>query len=143
MNIDRLMDFAYLALRVVAGFMYFQVGSAILFGWFGGMHYPEGMSAPPLLSQMGVGAVLEFVGGLLVLLGLFTRPAAFIVAGEMAVGYWQFHAPNGGWPFQNGGVAAVLYCFVFLYLAARGGGEWSLDAWFRTRREARTSNQLA
>ncbi|HET6655394.1 MAG TPA: DoxX family protein [Gammaproteobacteria bacterium] len=139
---QRLTDLAYLALRVVAGFMYFQVGSAILFGWFGGMNYPEGMTAPPLLSQLGVGAVLEFVGGFLVMAGLFTRPAAFVVAGEMAVGYWQFHAPQGGWPFQNGGVAAALYCFAFLYMAARGGGEWSLDALVRRRRRRTTKTPL-
>ncbi|HET8552382.1 MAG TPA: DoxX family protein [Gammaproteobacteria bacterium] len=142
MDTERLTDYAYLALRVVAGFMYFQVGSAILFGWFGGVHFPAGTPAPTLLSEVGVAAVLEFGGGILVLLGLFTRPAAFIVSGEMAVGYWQMHAPHGGWPFQNEGVAAVLYCFIFLYLAARGGGAFSLDALLRRNRDAMAAKAI-
>lgn len=69
------------------------------------------------------------------LLGLFTRPTAFILSGMMAVAYWQFHAPNGGWPVQNHGVPAVLYCFLFLYMATRGGGDYSLDALMRRRRQ--------
>jgi putative oxidoreductase len=80
--------------------------------------------------------VLEVVGGLLILAGLLTRPAAFIVSGEMAVAYFQFHQPGGTWPVQNGGVAAVLYCFLFLYMAAKGSGEYGLDALLRKRRRA-------
>ena len=79
-------------------------------------------------SQVWIGAVLELVGGALLLAGLFTRPVAFILAGEMAVAYWQFHAPNGFWPVVNQGQPAVLYCFIWLYLSAAGPGPWSLDA---------------
>src|SRR5262249_35300735 len=82
----------------------------------------------PLLSQTGIGGVLEFFGGLAIMLGLLTRPVAFVLSGMMAVAYWQFHAPNGGWPIQNQGMPAVLFCFIFLFMAARGGGDWSLDA---------------
>ena len=127
MNMNRAVQVTYFLLRVVAGLLILQSGSVILFGWFGGMPGPPG-SAPPLMSQMGVGGVLEFFGGLAIMLGLFTRPVAFILSGMMAVAYWQFHAPSGGWPLQNQGVPAVLFCFIFLYVAARGAGEWSLDA---------------
>ncbi|MGZ8846125.1 MAG: DoxX family protein [Pyrinomonadaceae bacterium] len=86
------------------------------------------------MSQTGIGGVLEFFGGILILLGLFMRPVAFILSGMMAVAYWQFHFPNGNWPVQNGGIPAVLFCFVFLYMAAKGAGEWSLDALIRRKR---------
>jgi len=119
-------------LRTVTGFLYFQSGSVILFNWFGGM--PGNAPRPPLFSEMGIGGLLEFAGGLAVLFGLFTRPVAFILSGEMAVAYWQFHAPNGTWPAQNQGMPAVLFCFIFLFLAAHGGGDWSLDALLRRRR---------
>ena len=128
---------AYLALRGIAGLLFCQAGSLILFGWFGGMPgQPEG---PAFLSQIWIGGVLEFFGGLAVALGLGTRPVAFVLSGEMAVAYWQFHAPNGPWPIQNQGMPAVLFCFIFLYVAARGGGEWSLDALLRRRRETAAS----
>jgi putative oxidoreductase len=133
MNMNRAVQVSYFLLRVVAGLLILQSGSVILFGWFGGMPGPPG-SAPPLTSQVGIGGVLEFFGGLAIMLGLFTRPVAFILSGMMAVAYWQFHAPNGGWPLQNQGVPAVLFCFIFLYVAARGAGEWSLDALIRRRR---------
>ena len=122
----------YFLLRVVAGFLFSQAGGLILFGWFGGM--PDQPSPPPLLSQTGIGGVLEFFGGIAVMLGLFTRTVAFILSGVMAVAYWQFHAPNGRWPVQNQGMPAVLFCFIFLYLAAKGGGGWSLDALLRRKR---------
>ena len=129
---------AYCLLRVVAGFLYFQAGSVILFGWFGGV--PGMPYAPPrLLSETGIGGVLEFAGGLAILLGLFTRPVAFVLSGEMAVAYWQFHAPNAVWPFQNQGTPAVLFCFLFLFMSAYGGGDWSLDAVLRRRRAARSA----
>jgi putative oxidoreductase len=133
MNMKRTVQITYFLLRVVAGLLILQSGSVILFGWFGGMPGPPG-SAPPLMSQMGVGGVLEFFGGLAIMLGLFTRPVAFILSGMMAVAYWQFHAPSGGWPLQNQGMPAVLFCFIFLYVAARGAGEWSLDALIGRRR---------
>ncbi|HKI04217.1 MAG TPA: DoxX family protein [Thermoanaerobaculia bacterium] len=126
MNWERATEAAYFLLRVVAGFLFFQGGCVILLGWFGGM--PGMPSPPPMMSQTWIGGVLELVGGILIMLGLFTRPTAFILSGMMAVAYWQFHAPQGGWPLQNQGIPAVLFCFIFLYMAARGGGAWSLDA---------------
>jgi putative oxidoreductase len=80
------------------------------------------------MSQMGIGGFLEFFGGIAIVLGLGTRSVAFVLSGMMAVAYWQFHAPNGVSPVQNQGLPAVLFCFVYLYIAARGGGDWSLDA---------------
>ena len=105
-----------------------------MFGWFGGM--PPGSPPFELMTQVGIGALLEVVGGLVIMLGFCTRPVAFILSGEMAVAYWQFHfiGMDGGWPQQNHGVPAVLYCFLFLYMAARGGGDWSLDALMRRKR---------
>ncbi|MEO6192101.1 MAG: DoxX family protein [Thermoanaerobaculia bacterium] len=134
MNMNRAIEAAYFLLRVVAGFLFFQSGAVILFGWYGGM--PGTPSPPPLMSQIGIGGILEFFGGIAILLGLFTRPVAFILSGMMAVAYWQFHAPQGGWPLQNQGIPAVLFCFIFLYMAARGGGAWSLDALIRSKRGA-------
>jgi putative oxidoreductase len=121
---------AYFLLRVVAGLLILQGGGLILFGWFGGdPTSPDGST--PLLSQSGIGGIIEFFGGLAIMLGLFTRPAAFLLSGTMAVAYWQFHAPMGAWPIENFGLPAVLFCFIFLYLAARGGGDWSLDTLLR------------
>ena len=122
----------YFLLRVVSGLLFMQAGGMKLFDWFGGVP-PEMGGHPALLSQVGIGAVLEFVGGSLVLLGLFTRCAAFVVSGEMAVAYFQFHQPGGTWPIQNHGESAVLFCFIFLFVAAYGGGDWSLDALRRGR----------
>jgi putative oxidoreductase len=90
----------------------------------------------PLLSQVGIGGVLEFFGGLAIMLGLCTRPVAFVLSGEMAVAYWQFHAPHGAWPIQNHGEPAVLFCFIFLFMAARGAGDFSVDAWLQKRSAA-------
>ena len=108
-------------LRIVAGFLILQHGSQKLFG------VPGDKPAVALQSMMGVAGVVEFFGGLLLLLGLFTRPAAFILSGQMAVAYFMAHAPRGPLPILNGGELAVIYCFVFLYLAAAGGGSWSVD----------------
>jgi putative oxidoreductase len=132
MNMNRASQIAYFLLRVVAGFLFWQAGAVILLGWFGGM--PGQPSPPPLMSQIGIGGILEFFGGLAILLGLFTRPVAFLLSGEMAVAYWQFHAPNGTWPLQNQGIPAVLFCFIFLDMAAQGGGDYSLDALWRRRK---------
>ena len=115
-------------LRIVAALMFMQAGTVKLFGW--PMSMPGGGS-PPLMSQIGIGAMLEFVGGALLLVGLFTRPVAFILSGEMAVAYFQFHYPRGFWPVVNEGQPAVLYCFIWLYMSARGAGPWSLDAMLR------------
>jgi putative oxidoreductase len=135
MKTNRAIQVTYFLLRVVAGFLFFQAGGMILFGWFGGMPGPPG-SAPPLMSQMGIGGLLEFFGGIAIMLGIFTRPVAFIMSGMMAVAYWQFHAPNGAWPVQNQGMPAILFCFIFLYMAAQGAGDWSLDALLRRKRDA-------
>ena len=121
-------EIAYLLLRLVAGVMFFQAGAMGVLGWFGG-------TPAPLDSQIGIGKLMELVGGIAIALGLFTRPVAFVLSGEMAVAYWQFHAPKGTWPIENDGGPAVLYCFIFLFMAARGGGEFSLDAW-RAKRKA-------
>src|SRR3979411_661820 len=99
-------------LPLFAGSLFLQPGGLILFGWFGGM---PGGEKVHLMSQTGIGGVLEFFGGILIMGGLFTRPVAFILSGMMAVAYWQFHFPNGHWPVQNQGMPAVLYCFIFLY----------------------------
>ncbi|MEO6049430.1 MAG: DoxX family protein [Candidatus Kapaibacterium sp.] len=136
MNSNRLAQIAYTLLRIAAGVIFLQAGGMILFGWFGGMPGAAGAS-PNLMSQVGIGAILEFFGGIAILLGLCTRPIAFILSGEMAVAYWQFHVftkeSAGAWPIQNHGEPAVLLCFIFLYMAAVGGGPWSLDALFRRK----------
>ncbi len=113
-------------LRIVAALMFMLAGTMILFAFPAGIP-PTGGTAP-LMSQIWIGGVLELIGGALLFLGLFTRPVAFLLAGEMAVAYFQFHAPQAFWPTMNGGVAAVLYCFVWLYFSAAGAGPWSLDA---------------
>jgi putative oxidoreductase len=113
-------------LRIVAASMFILAGTAILFAFPAGIP-PTGGTAP-LMSQIWIGGVLELVGGALLLLGLFTRPVAFLLSGEMAVAYFQFHAPQGFWPTLNGGVASVLYCFIWIYFSAAGAGPWSLDA---------------
>ena len=121
-------------LRIVAAFMLIAHGAQKLFGFMA----PPGMPAFPAFSQMWIGGVLEFFGGLLLLLGLFTRPVAFILSGMMAVAYFQMHALTGGGifslPLQNKGELAALYCFVFLFLAVAGGGEWSVDRLLRRNR---------
>src|SRR3972149_7851695 len=133
MNRNRIVQVSYFLLRIVSGLLFFQAGSMKFLGWFGGMPGAPGSTAP-LMSQIGIGGLLEFFGGIAIMLGLFTRPVAFILSGEMAVAYFQFHQPNGFWPIQNQGVPAVLFCFIFLYMAARGGGDWSLDALIRRKR---------
>jgi putative oxidoreductase len=117
-------------LRIVVALLFMTHGAQKLFG------YPAPMpgGGPPLMSLFGISGILEFFGGLLILLGLFTRPVAFILAGEMAVAYFRMHAPAGFWPLFNQGEAAVLYCYVFLYLAVAGGGSWSLDRRLRRGR---------
>ena len=114
---------ALAALRIVAGLLFLAHGVVKLFG------FPEGAQPGQveLASLFGIGAVLELVGGASLILGLFTRPVAFLLAGEMAVAYWMFHFPKSPYPAVNGGDAAILFCFIFLYLAAAGAGAWSLD----------------
>ena len=127
MNLDRAKRVTFILLRVVSGLLFLQAGGMKLFDWFGGVPAEFG-GHPPVMSQTWIGGVLEFYGGVAMLLGLFTRPVAFILSGEMAVAYFQFHYPQGFWPSVNGGVAAALYCFVWLYFSAAGAGPWSLDA---------------
>ncbi|PYQ34190.1 MAG: DoxX family protein [Acidobacteria bacterium] len=113
-------------LRIVAALMFIQNGTMKLFAFPVGMP-PNGATAP-LLSETGIGGILETFGGLLMLLGLFTRPVAFVLSGEMAVAYFQFHYPQSFWTVVNMGTPAVLYCFLWLYFSAAGAGPWSLDA---------------
>ena len=117
-------------LRVVAALILMQHGSQKLF------HYPPSGAPGPvaplvLMSQTGLAGILEFFGGMLLLLGLFTRPVAFILSGEMAVAYFQVHAPRAFLPIVNRGELAAILCFVFLYLAFAGGGSWSVDSVMR------------
>lgn len=114
---------ALAVLRIVAGLLFMEHGTQKLFGF----PAPPESGLPAVLSLFWIGAVLEFVGGILIVIGLFTRPVAFLLAGEMAVAYWMVHAPNSFYPALNGGDAAILFCFVFLYLAARGAGPFSVD----------------
>lgn len=131
---DRFRHHALLVLRLVAGLVLFQAGAMKLFGWYGGM---PGGGTVPVASQLGIGSILEVGGGIAIAAGLFTRPVAFVLCGQMAVIYWQFHFPNGGgWPVQNGGVPAVLLCFLFLYLVATGAGRFSVDAWLDSDTDA-------
>lgn len=113
-------------LRIVAAFLYVQFGTAKLFA-FPGAVMPDGGTAT-LTSLAGVAGLLEAVGGMLLLLGLFTRPVAFVLSGQMAVAYFMGHAPQGFWPVLNGGGPAISFCFLWLYLSMAGGGPWSLDA---------------
>ena len=121
-------------LRIVAGLILFCPGALKLFGWFGGM--PAGFALTPLLRTAGW---IEVIGGPLIMLGLFTRPAAFICSGEMAVAYFKGHFPSGFWPVKNHGEPAVLLCFIFLFLSAAGAGPFSLDEWLAKRRAGGTS----
>ena len=113
-------------LRIVAGAMFLLAGTMKIFAFPAGMPPNGGTAVFP--SQIWIGGMLEVVCGGLLLLGLLTRPAAFLMAGQMAVAYFQFHAPGGFWPTLNGGGSAVLYCFVWLFFSAAGPGPWSLDA---------------
>lgn len=113
-------------LRIVAGGMFFMHGASKLLAWPVGMP-PDMKTTASLGTQTGIGGLLELVGGLLLVLGLFTRPTAFIMAGTMAVAYFQFHQPGGFWPMVNGGELAVLYCFVWLFFSAGGAGAISID----------------
>jgi putative oxidoreductase len=113
-------------LRIVSAIMFMLAGTMKLFAFPAGV--PPNGGTVPLMSQMGMGGILEVFGGALLLLGLFTRPVAYLLAGEMAIAYFQFHAPGGFWPILNGGMPAVLYCFIWLYFSAAGAGVWSIDA---------------
>jgi putative oxidoreductase len=114
----------YAIMRIVVGLLFACHGAQKLFGAFGGV---EGSSVP-LFSLFGLAGVIEFFGGLLVAVGLFAGYAAFIASGQMAAAYFMAHFPKGFWPIENQGELAVLFCFVFLYIASRGSEIWSIDA---------------
>jgi len=113
-------------LRIITAFIFFQAGTMKLFAFPIGMP-PNGATATPL-SEFWIAGVLETVGGAFLLLGLFTRPVAFLLSGEMAVAYFQFFAPHGFWPIANNGPLPAICCFIWLYISAAGAGPWSLDA---------------
>ncbi len=112
-------------LRIVAAFVFVLYGTTKVLGWPAEV-MPGGGTAP-LMTQAGIAGLLEMVGGGLLLVGLFTRPVAFLLAGEMAFAYFIGHAGQGFWPVLNGGAPAVIFCFLWLYISAAGGGPWSLD----------------
>jgi putative oxidoreductase len=135
-KLDRWSPYALAALRIVAALIFIEHGTQKLFGF----PAPPASGLPALLSLSGIGAVLEFVGGFLILIGAFTRPVAFVLSGEMAVAYWMFHAPRSFYPVLNGGDAAILYCFVFLLFVFTGPGALSVDGMLgRERRSSWTA----
>ncbi len=122
-RLDRYTPYALAALRIATALIFIPHGTQKLFGF----PAPPASGLPPLMSLLGIGAILELVGGALILIGLFTRPVAFILAGEMAVAYWLFHFPRNFYPVLNGGDASILYCFVFLLFVFTGPGALSVD----------------
>jgi putative oxidoreductase len=113
--------YAYAIMRIILGLLFVSHGGQKLFGWFGGQ-------AVPLASLFGLAAIIEIVLGLLITIGLLTSFAAFIASGEMAAAYFIGHFPKSFWPLENAGEPAVLFCFIFLYMATQGSGIWSVDA---------------
>ena len=122
-SLSRYTPYALAALRIVTALIFIEHGTQKLIGF----PAPPASGLPAVMSLSWIGGVLEAVGGLFILLGLFTRPVAFILSGEMAVAYWMFHAPRNLYPVLNGGDAAILYCFVFLLFVFTGPGAWSID----------------
>ncbi len=120
-------DVALSLLRVVSGALFMQHGAQKLFGVLGREEAVE------VVSLMGLAGVLELFGGLAIVLGLYTRPVAFILSGEMATAYFMAHFPQGFWPIMNRGELPILYCFLFLFLVAAGGGSYSLDGLVRKK----------
>jgi putative oxidoreductase len=117
--------------RIVIGFTFSLHGWQKVFGAFDGL----GGHTPPITSILGVAGVIETIGGVFIILGLFTECIAFVLSGEMAFGYFRTHAPRGLWPITNGGELAVFYCFFFLWLSSAGPGTWSLDHLLRRQRQ--------
>jgi len=115
-------------LRIITALLFLSHGTSKILG------FPvSSASFPTPMGVLWTAGMLELLGGALLVLGLFSRPVAFVLAGEMAVAYWMVHAPQNFWPVLNGGEAAILYCFTFLYIAARGPGLWSVDAMLQQR----------
>jgi putative oxidoreductase len=133
MNTSRWQPTMLSLLRIVAAFSFASHGSQKLFA------FPVTAPQPTAhaFTLFWLAGVCEFFGGTLMLLGLFARPVAFVLAGEMAVAYFTQHAPNGFWPLLNRGELATVYCFVWLYIVAAGPGPWSVDAWLAHRRGPR------
>jgi putative oxidoreductase len=120
-SLDKWAPHALALLRIVAALLFIAHGTGKLLG------FPDLGFQPGLFSLFGLAGVIEIAGGILLILGLFTRPVAFILSGEMAVAYFMAHAPNGFFPVLNQGESAVLFCFIFLFLVFAGAGAWSLD----------------
>lgn len=131
MTIGSLQPYLLSVLRIIAGFGFSLHGFQKIFGVLGG----AGGSGQPaaMFTLPWIAGILELVGGLLILVGLFTVPVAFVLSGEMAVAYFMAHLPKGFWPVLNGGELAMIYCFLFLYLFAAGPGPWSLDRLLRKK----------
>jgi putative oxidoreductase len=132
-TLDRYTPYALAALRIVAALLFMAHGTQKLFGF----PEPSSNGLPSAFSLLWIGAILEAAGGLLILIGLFTRPMAFVLAGEMAVAYWMFHAPRNFYPVLNGGDASILFCFVFLLFVFTGPGAWSVDGARQTKASPR------
>ncbi|MBD8064491.1 DoxX family protein [Devosia sp. PTR5] len=121
---DRLSAYAPQALavlRIVAALLFLLHGTQKIFG------FPPSEMSPSLFSLFGLAGIIEIIAGLMILAGFFTRPAAFVASGQMAVAYWMVHAPGSLYPTNNGGDAAILFCFVFLYIVFAGPGAWSVN----------------
>ena len=126
--------YAYAITRIIVGLLFACHGAQKVFGWFGGI----GGKSAPLGSLLGVAGMIELVLGFLIAIGFLTGYAAFIASGEMAVAYFMAHYPKSFWPIENEGEPAVLFCFIFLYMATQGSGVWSIDATSRGRRRRHT-----
>lgn len=128
---DRYQSQALSVLRIVTALLFLVHGSSKIFG------VPmSSASFPEPWTLLWVAGMMELIGGFLLLIGLFSRPTALLLSGEMAVAYWLVHAPEGPFPILNGGEAAVLFCFVFFYIAFAGPGAWSLDQWWWDKKRA-------
>jgi len=123
--------FTHNTMRIVVGFLFWLHGIEKIFGLFG-RDEPVDLS-----TWLGAAGLIETIGGALIILGLFTRPVAFMLAGEMAIAYFRTHMPRGAWPIMNGGERAALYCWIYLFFAANGAGAFSIDGFLRARRRSR------